>query len=96
MEEGPLFPAVVVREGQAIRIREIVMRVFHVLLLVIAAALLLAPPPARAAVACVADEIALQNALDAASDGGAHEGDDMEIRLVTGSYITGKIGRAHV
>jgi len=88
-EEGPLFPVIVVREGQAVRIREIVMRTFHVLLLGVAAALLLAPPPARAAVVCVADEIALQNALDAASDGGAHEGDDMEIRLVTGSYITG-------
>jgi len=66
------------------------MRVLHVLLAAVVAVLLLAPFPARAlVVVCAADEIALQGALDDASDNGVHQGDDMEIRLVTGSYITG-------
>lgn len=66
------------------------MRVFHLLLSGAVAVLLLTALPARAlVVVCAADEIALQAALDAASDNGAHQDDDMEIRLVTGSYITG-------
>jgi parallel beta-helix repeat protein len=65
------------------------MRLLHVLLSVVVAALLLAAPAARALVVCAADEVALQAALDAAGDNGANQNDDMEIRLVTGSYVTG-------
>lgn len=55
----------------------------------IAAVLMLAVAPAHAVVLCVANEIQLQNALDAAADDGANQSDDVEIRLVEGVYLTG-------
>ncbi len=65
------------------------MRTRYRFLIGIVAAVLLAAAPAHATVICVANEIQLQNAMDAASDDGANQNDDVEIRLVEGTYSTG-------
>lgn len=65
------------------------MRTRHHFLIGIVTAMLLAVAPAHATVICVANEIQLQNALDAASDDGVNQNDDVEIRLVAGVYLTG-------
>ncbi|MEO5624651.1 MAG: hypothetical protein ABIQ70_01425 [Dokdonella sp.] len=55
----------------------------------ISAVLMLAVAPAHAVVICVANEIQLQNALDAAADDGVNQNEGVEIRLVEGVYLTG-------
>jgi len=65
------------------------MKRVHHIRLAITALLLMTASSAHAVGYCAANELQLQTALDAASDNGVHANDDVDIRLVVGTNITG-------